>query len=273
MSLQDVASINAFAASAAALWGQWAAPPIPHGQSTRMWRRQQITTMIQTASAFMVAPRVKFEDTGGSNGSFGWTEWKLKLRKDRTVGAGLTYPKFVKYCRTMYHETRHAEQFYRIAQGLLLGTLHHPDKTGNEIAQDLRVARGAKGFDNKLAMFEKLATNTPIDVNARVVQRWLNIPMNVATSAYASRAQFTAFINSGRPLWFKRSTVLLEVEEWMRATYSGSLSAVNSWTQGDEGPYSMYRNQPEEHDAHGIGNAIVDAIDNATGVASGVPAY
>jgi hypothetical protein len=59
----------------------------------------------------------------------------------------------------------------------------------------------------------------------------------------------------------------------MRATYKGTLSAVNAWTQGGDGPYDIYRDQPEEHDPHEIGDLIVAAIDTATGTASGVPDY
>jgi hypothetical protein len=273
VSLQYVSTMNAFAASAATLWGNWSADQRTPGQRRRDWRREQIKAMIRTATAFMVTPTIKFQDTGSSNGSFGWEAWTLHLRANRTVQVGLTYADYVKYCRTMYHEARHAEQFYRIAQGLMLGTLKYPGKTGRDVVHEVRVADTAQTFQSTLAMFEKESTGSQIDVTAKVVQQWLSVPANVSTSAYASRAQFTAFVNSGRPLWFKRSSVLLETEEWMRATYAGSLSALNAWTQGDDGPYQMYRNQPEEHDAHGIGNAIVTAVDSATGIASGVEAY
>ncbi len=229
--------------------------------------------MIGAATAFMVTPHIVFEPTGGSNGSFSWGLWRLRLREDRTTNVALPYAKFVMFCRTMYHETRHSEQFYRIAQGLSAGALTYPEKSNKEVAQAMVVSGGVTGFANKRNLFESIATGASIDVNDRLLSEWLDIPAVVAASAYASRAQFAAFQNSAKPNWCKRDSILHEVEDWMRATYSGSLSQVNSWTQSDEGTYDMYRDQPEEADAHGIGNAIVAAIDAATGIASGVPPY
>ena len=124
----------------------------------------------------------------------------------------------------------------------------------------------------KVALFSAMKTGN-IPLNATVIAKWLNIPQNVSTSAYGVRGQFATYTNATKPAWFRRSTVKLEVEEWMRATYKGTLSGVNRWTQSDDGPYSMYRDQPEEHDAHEIGNKIVAAIDTATGIASGIDDY
>ncbi len=272
MSLQDNLTMTNFAQAGANLWGSWANPPVAAGQHRREWRRQRIIAMINAAASFMVAPTVSFEDTGGSNGLFGWSAWTLRLRKDRTIDGGLSYADFVTYCRTMYHETRHAEQFYRIAQGLGAGTLKYPDTSSQGTVQAITSTGGGGGVAAKVALFSAMKTGN-IPLNATVIAKWLNIPQNVSTSAYGVRGQFATYTNATKPAWFRRSTVKLEVEEWMRATYKGTLSGVNRWTQSDDGPYSMYRDQPEEHDAHEIGNKIVAAIDTATGIASGIDDY
>jgi hypothetical protein len=271
VSLHANTSITQFATACATLWNNWAAPP--GGAVPKVWRRTQITNMINAATnGFMTPPNVAFEDTGSSNGSFGWGGWRLRLRKDRTKDDALAYADFVRYCRTMYHETRHAEQFYRIAQGLAAGSLRYPDKTNQEVMQKISTSGGGGTFGAKKALFEGISTGN-LNVSDRVIADWLRIPFAVAQSAYNSRAQYAGFVGGAKPAWFRRANIQLEVEEWMRATYKGTLSALNSWTQGDDGPYKMYRDQPEEHDAHGIGNAIVAAIDTQTGTPSGVPDY
>ena len=50
--------------------------------------------------------------------------------------------------------------------------------------------------------------------------------------------------------------MLLEVEEWMRSTYKRTLGGMNRWAQSDHGPYKIYRDLPEEHDAHEIEKRI-----------------
>jgi len=152
MSLQENATMTTFAQSAATLWGHWAHPPVAAGQQRREWRRERIKAMINGAASFMVAPTVSFEDTGTSNGSFGWSGWTLRLRKDRTADSALSYEDFVKYCRTMYHETRHAEQFYRIAQGLAAGTLKYPDVSPQTTLQAVTASGGGAGVKGKVAL-------------------------------------------------------------------------------------------------------------------------
>lgn len=273
MSLQANATMVAFAQAASNLWGNWANPPGGTEQERRDWRRQKIKDMIGAATSFMVSPKVVFANTGGSNGSFGWSGWTLSLRRDRTRDSGLSYADFVKYCRTMYHESRHAEQFYRIAQGLAAGTLKYPDISPQKTVDAITGAGGGGGVQSKVQLFQAMQSGKSPAVNAMVIAKWLSIPQDVANSAYGGKGQFTAYLNGGKPAWFRRGSVQLEVEEWMRATYKGTLSGLNRWTQSDDGPYKMYRDQPEEYDAHAIGNRIVAAIDASTGTASGVDDY
>jgi hypothetical protein len=286
MSLQDNASMTTFANACSTLWTNWANPPLAWpGGDRRSKRRNRIdqTIITNVAAGLMPKPAVVFEDSGTSNGSFSWTPWRLRLRRTLTANSALAYAEFVKFCRTMYHELRHAEQFYRVAQGLLAGSLQYPDKSESEVAQELNALAGGVGavggggggggVGALVARFNTVSTGGQLTLTAQLVSQWLSIPLNVAQHAYNNRGQFAGYIGGAKPDWFRRKTIKKEVEEWMRATYKGTLSGLNAWTQSDEGKYDMYRDQPEEHDAHEIGNKIVAAIDAATGVASGVPNY
>lgn len=274
MTLHDTSTIDTFAISAAELRTNWNSKPPQLGP---YWRRDQIKSVITAEPSFMVTPTVFFEDSpDGSNGFFSWGGWILRLRKQPTETDQLLYADYVTFCRTIYHEIRHAEQFYRVAQGLAAGVLKFPQKSGNQTAQAMMAASGASDVASKIAMFgqgrKQHLGGGQIALNGTVIAQWLSIPENVANTASGAANQFAVFTGGPKPAWFKRSSVLLETEDWMRATYSGSLSAANAWAQTGESR-KMYRDQPEEHDAHEIGNAIVAAIDQWSGRNSNVPNY
>ena len=136
MSLHHHVSITTFAQACANLWANWANPPLGWpGPDDKTKRRNHISQVIiaNATVGFMVPPNVIFEDAGGSNGAFRWRAWQLRLKRTLTKNLGLAYADYVKFCRTMYHETRHAEQFYRIAQGLAAGALKYPGKSESTI--------------------------------------------------------------------------------------------------------------------------------------------
>lgn len=234
--------------------------------------------VFKTVNSFMPPPRILVEDTGDSNGYFSWGAWQLVLRKS-VLQRNISYTNFVTFCRTIYHETRHAEQFFRIAQGLAAGKLKYPEKTGSETAQAVVAAAGNISFADRVSMFNQPPgkrlgeTSGSVTVSDNVLAEWLDIPKTTATNAVGRKAEFANFISGNRPKWFRRDTILLETEEWMRGTYKrGELSVLNKWAQeGLSRP--IYRDQPEEYDAHEIGNAIVKEIDEFSGQDSNVKPY
>ena len=284
MSLHNNASITNFAQACANLWANWANPPLGWpGPNRRTKRRNHISQVIiaNATVGFMVPPNVIFLDVGGSNGAFSWSPWRLRLKKSLTANQGLAYADYVRFCRTMYHETRHAEQFYRIAQGLAAGALKYPNKSEGEVMQELNslsggvgalgVGGGVGGMVQRFNVVQ--GGGGQIQLTAQLIANWLNIPLNVAQHGHTNLGLFNGFALGVMPAWFRRGSITRETEEWMRATYNGSLAGLNRWTQSDDGTYKMYRDQPEEHDAHEIGNRLVAALDLATGLASGVVDY
>ncbi len=255
MSLQTTVSVDAFCQACSELWTSWrtgASPAVKaHNRQTKMRRA------IIEVTGFMAPLDIRFSDLGGDCGQFSWSDWQLTIDNNYTGDDAITYAEFVELCGSAYHEARHAEQFHRIAQGLALGRLHFPDKSGAQIIQDLRQTGSKGGVKAKVALFEsKGIQQASVASRRQLIARWLNIPLNVAGTAETARSGFDGFLGLPRPQWFKRHTNLLEVEEWMRSTYKRTLGGMNRWAQSDHGPYKIYRDLPEEHDAHEIEKLI-----------------
>ncbi len=107
MSLQSNNILNQFVTNCTSLWTSWNTGA-PGSRQTRI--QQAVAQM----TSFMVRPSVAFTAMSGW-GSFNWGGWRLKLSSKYTGQNDIKYGKFLEFCSTIYHETRHAEQFYRIA--------------------------------------------------------------------------------------------------------------------------------------------------------------
>src|SRR5262245_28866965 len=123
MSLQTAPVRNAFVNTCADLWRTWNSGPVLLREHARKQKVRQALTAI---TGFMPAPTLVFLPIKGWGG-FMWGPWRLELNLKYVTKHDIKYGKFVEFCTTIYHETRHAEQFYRIAQGLAQGRLTYPD--------------------------------------------------------------------------------------------------------------------------------------------------
>ena len=269
MSLQHETTLKMFVSHCGNLWRHWS-----DGASAQRpnARANYIAVGVRKMSSFMVPVDVKFKAVSGW-GSFNWTRWRLTLNRKYVFQDDIRYGEFVEFCSTMYHETRHAEQFYRIAQGLATGELEFPDASRATVIQ--RQADSAGGVSARIAQFgggraqdkSKIAGATSA-LDAKTVSKWLSIPQNVADHAVANRDKFGAFCKSARPDWFQRESTLKEVEDWMRATYKKTYAEMDAFAQAvdddDEAirpnVYNMYRSLPEEVDAHGIEDKVQEGI-------------
>jgi len=255
MSLQSNNSVTAFSMKCKTAWDNWRTGA--SGGLRIANRESTLQSAIKSVTGFMAPLNIRFANLNGNCGSFGWGSWRLSIDKTYTKKADIRYKDFVELCCSAYHEARHAEQFYRIAQGLASEKLSFPDKSKAGIIQDLQQARGVGGsVRDKIALFEGRAMqSSPQDIR-QMIAKWLNIPINVAGTAVTAKSGFNGYLQLGKPVWFKRQTTLLEVEEWMRSTYKRTLGGMNEWAQSDHGPYKIYRDLPEEHDAHEIEKLI-----------------
>jgi hypothetical protein len=263
MSLQNTNSVTAFSTKCKTIWDNWLTGA---SGSIRIANRENtLRSALTMVTGFMPPLNYRFANLNGDCGSFNWGRWRLSIDKTYTKKADIRYKDFVELCCSAYHEARHAEQFYRIAQGLAAEKLSFPDKSKAQVIQDLQHTGGGGSVRDRIARFEGKGMKSSPQAVRQMISKWLSIPINVAGTAVTAKTGFNGYLNLSKPTWFKRRTVLLEVEEWMRSTYKRTLGGMNEWAQSDHGPYKIYRDLPEEHDAHEIENLIKARITQAIG--------
>jgi len=259
-SLQVTATINQAATDFTQLWANWKVPAISSA-ARKLARETRITNIVNSFN-FLSLPAVSFANLGPNTlGGFNWTDWSLTINDVFTSDDDITYRNFLELCRTIYHESRHCEQVYRSAQGLgayrpatpLIG-LKPPDMTEAEMIQ--MASDGGGGVASKVSAFSGNPLNQAA-TRVKLISKLLNIPAAQATAAEASSADFTNFIGLAKPAWFKRRTVKLEVEEWMRSIAKSSLFGMTMFVeQGASDMNKMYKDLPVELDAHKIEDAV-----------------
>ncbi|WP_143735705.1 hypothetical protein [Microbulbifer mangrovi] len=264
MTLHLQATKQTFANSMRDVWKDWQRP----GGSRRVRRRQSIEQAIRVATPFMPTPAIFHNNLGPDLcGSFSWGTWRLTLNATYTRNTDLIYKDFVELCATIYHETRHSEQFFRISQGLAGGEIEFPDQSSSSKINAHTKDNGMGSVQDRIRMFQDVSQGTDVTATPQMISRWLNVPMNVSNQASQNaRNNFRTFCGTARPTWFKRSTIKLEVEEWMRECYKTTLSGVGNFAQSDNSPWDFYTNQPTERDAHGIEDDVTGLIETAIGV-------
>jgi len=276
MSLQTNSVMREFVQLCSDLWSDWL-QPANVGVSSRApqrlaARKYKITNMISRVTrGFMPSPNVVFGIMPGSYGSFSWPNWRLSIDASLLGKDDITYDDFVELALTCYHESRHSEQFFRIAQGLAAGTLKLPDETKAGLINAQAQARTSNlSVRERARLFEGGASSvaTAQDMTGMLSTR-LNIPSDIASNAVAKKSQFAAFIALPKPTWFKRDTMLLEVEDWMRECFKLTLGGVGNFAQeiGGKGAsgYRFYHDQPTENDAHGIEDTLKPMLTNRIG--------
>lgn len=273
MSLQNAGAINQAATALSQLWTNWLHPPgavaypAGIGANRAAARQALVTAAINQFGAFLPALTITYPNMGpGVLGGLNWKPWLLEINSLWFAQDAIAYDDFIELCATAYHETRHGEQVYRSAQGLALGPPNGfapPDTSPQTIIQ--MGASGGGGVAARIAAFSGNATANPI-TRQNIVASLLSVPQAVALHADANRAGFGAFVALAKPAWFKRSTMKLEVEEWMRSIAKNTLNGMTMWVEGHgQQVMSMYMDLPVEVDAYGIEANFVSALEAQVG--------
>jgi hypothetical protein len=76
--------------------------------------------------SFMSPPRVIFRTVIDADAKFDQQNWTCNIEAAR-LRNDVTADEFEELCNAAYHESRHAEQYFRIAQGLACGQLKNPN--------------------------------------------------------------------------------------------------------------------------------------------------
>ncbi|MFQ1699256.1 hypothetical protein ACJ5NV_01540 [Loktanella agnita] len=240
--------------------------------------REALTRVIN----FMPPPTVTLDNQMARtlHGEFSCYRWVVKINSYSMNNTG--YGEFIELATTIYHELRHAEQFYRIAQGLSCNQLEFPD-----LSEDNRLERtfDATQNNNALSAVQRGqqifgAAPTPHVLSAQQIARLMYMPRRIATRATQNAANdFQNFITAARPGWCRQATILDAVKDWMNFTYKKSnqqpYMASNRDDNGDDivrtaggdtNRYLIYRSDAMEKDAFGIETFFKPHLETNIGV-------
>jgi hypothetical protein len=253
--------LTAFVDDCAGIWSTWLQDGLPGSAASRKQRRERrFRTAVGRMTMFMVRPSVEFATSGGW-GAFNWTRWKLRINQCYTGQDAIRYNDFVELCSTVYHETRHAEQFYRIAQGLAAGNLRLPDARAVQVTQRLPPWGAIRSciVTSETDAIDDDPRYLTAAQRAHLIADRMRIPLSVAQHADRQRDSFPTYLESATPAWFRRAP-LDEVNDWLRATYGRRFSESGTWMQRPHGPHRVQRNRPEENDARSLEELVQAAL-------------
>lgn len=159
-----------------------------------------------------------FSNLGASEmGNFGFQTWRMNMNSSFTADDRAGGKSYYKFCSTLYHETYHAEQWFRCVQGVAKGTFALP--LWGRVAKPVSVA--VKG-------------NTAQDI-----AQYMWVPETVVNRAQATR------------MMFPQAQILL-IQRWYDSIYGANSAYRNNVlaTMGhDIAGYRNYLALPEEVDA------------------------
>lgn len=230
---------------------------------------------------FMPCPAVVFSNQLGPNeyGKFVPHRWEIHINKTRMPHFG--YGDFIEFATTIYHEIRHGEQFFRMAQGVASNQVEYPGLT-----QDQWLRRTQANAGNALSAVQRGQqifgpAQAPRILNQQQLRKLLHIPVTTAAAAMVQALpRFQTYTATPRPAWFCTVSVLEEVKLWMRTTFDRSGNHAHLKKNLDtktnfvlahnarDNIYAMYRAHPMEVDAHGIETYIKPSVERRIGVLS-----
>lgn len=192
-------------------------------------------------------------------GAFERDTWTMKVNSHFWRQDDWIYGEFLEICSMLYHEARHAEQFFRIAQGVACNQLEFPSQ-GNATLQTLAgnapAAQGqVNGVRNLVDRFQAMARQGQRRFTPGTLGSLLGIPNNVAQAAINNAGgNFDAYRQLGAPAWFNQRTPTQEVSRWMLLAYGSRRTTLD------------YLQDPMEIDAFAIERPVSNMIQAMIGV-------
>jgi hypothetical protein len=260
MSLQFDSIMTQYAKESCALWKAW------RGKS-QVDRVQAALSAIRRCTHFL--PAVKYDtylvaDLGDYGVQYP-SLWSIEINRHHAQEADLRLEDFLEWVTTPYHESRHAEQTYRIAQGVLAGDIALPGKSLATKMQSAMQGKSPREIAKAIESRNPFET-TDQTTRRRIVQEWLDVPMKVIDHADMCRSYFKNFLQASTPPWFKgRSgdTIKNAVIDWMKASYDHHLGELDRKAQNQEQGWDRFYSKkgiPEEQDAYGIEGVVQGKI-------------
>jgi hypothetical protein len=185
--------------------------------------RQAMVNAVNLALSASGVPQLGFHEDLSSTAyaEFDFQEWRITFG-NALSGGPKTSQLFKSYVNTVYHESRHCEQWYRMAQGVARGNDH------------------ISNFD----LFNRWKTQ---DRSAATIHQRMFIKMAVATQAVTNPdyAPVTKF----------------EVQNWFRSVYGMSRTRRGQVLTHIQLRFNDYRSLPEEIDAWSMGDSAEHGVE------------
>jgi len=179
-SLHQTAILEKFAGWAYLLWGKWNSYVASGANTKAILRENQFRGYINALCAevhIRIVP--SYFEALTDAGNFSRVKWKLKINNAEFSDDDVILSEYVEVFKTAIHELRHAEQYYRMAQGLYLGHLEFPG-----------------GIKKKKKQVSLVAPANPEAVTAEDLEAALDLPHDVAQDAINDSARYENFAQS-----------------------------------------------------------------------------
>lgn len=208
--LHEARTINYFSARCKDLWDKWNLGPA----NKRLKKRKDLIKgnldrLVRQIGIKQL--KTQFVNDPDICGAFGWGGWEMDIGATELAKHDIKCKNFVELCVTLYHETRHAEQFTRIAQGIRLKRLEH---------------NGVK----KLPLFGR----------SLVISKAMGMNYSATKYALDHRNDYLIFVATPRKAHCSRSSYQgwsnwdSTVDDWLQRTYSRSKSTFSAIGQSDD---------------------------------------
>ncbi|MDZ8052277.1 MAG: hypothetical protein RMX68_029975 [Aulosira sp. ZfuVER01] len=178
------------------------------------------------------------KDLGTDAGQFDFPTWTLDLGKEAFSQASLTDEAAADIADTVYHEARHAEQWYMMAR-MLAGK----GKSAKAIAKEMGIPPNiaSSAFSNPLKSGS---------MEALIAEGWYE-------SVYGAKADYRDRVLTD--LDTKQKALDKAQEQYDKSPTDANKAKLDKAQQQYDITYDKYRDLPEEADAWRVGGAVTDA--------------
>ncbi|OUL28219.1 peptidoglycan-binding domain-containing protein [Nostoc sp. 106C] len=192
----------------------------------------------QLTAAGVPACNKAIKDLGADAGQFDFVTWTLDLGKEAFSQASLTDEAAADIADTVYHESRHAEQWYMMAQ-MLAGK----GKSAKAIAKEMDIPPNIASS----------AVNNPLksgSMEALIAEGWYE-------SVYGAKADYRDRVLTD--LDTKQKALDKAKEQHDKSPTDANQAKLDKAQKQYDIAYEKYRDLPEEADAWRVGGAVTDA--------------
>ncbi|MEO1491555.1 MAG: hypothetical protein AAFV19_05305 [Pseudomonadota bacterium] len=264
------------------LWVKWNEGPIPE-----KYRVLRVERIARTIAPKIPTPDIHTAVIGRAvRGQFESSTWSLVLNNLFFEEQEYTYRRFLILATTVYHEMRHAEQWWRCLQALHHGFALLPDyhfqikPTDDRAYERMSVKTKAAIYERGLPDRQKQQRH----ITASLLANRLNVPMYVARAATNSaKADLQNFLDIHKE-WYVRRDAVRELQKWVNylipgpkySDFNQNALRTKIWSPTNPGPFDagvlalnrqkMYQDNPIEKDAHHLPDDIAFRLATSIGV-------